>query len=70
MAKNAKKRGKSVRHGNMPSPYTKYNKTPYIYSQAYKDWRRGKIQGKSTPKVDSWKTESRDRLREFKQAAE
>ena len=29
--KNAKKRGKSARNGNAPSPYTKYNKTPYKY---------------------------------------
>lgn len=32
VAKNLAKRGKSVRNGNAPSPYTKYNKRPYIYS--------------------------------------
>ena len=29
--KNEPKRGKSMRHGNAPSPYTKYNKVPYKY---------------------------------------
>lgn len=32
MAKNSPKRGKSVRNGNAPSPYTKYSKLPYRYS--------------------------------------
>lgn len=32
MAKNLSKRGKSVRNGNSPSPYTKYGKIPYRYS--------------------------------------
>lgn len=36
MAKNAKKRGKSARNGNAPSPYTKYNKRPYKYSWEHK----------------------------------
>ena len=30
--KNVAKKGKSARHGNRPSPYTKYNKKPYEYS--------------------------------------
>lgn len=38
MAKNLSKRGKSVRNGNAPSPYTKYNKTPYKYDM--KKWAR------------------------------
>lgn len=29
--KNNRKQGKSARHGNAPSPYTKYGKTPYKY---------------------------------------
>lgn len=31
MAKNLPRRGKSMRNGNCPSPYTKYNKSPYKY---------------------------------------
>lgn len=38
MAKNLSKRGKSVRNGNAPSPYTKYNKVPYKYD--LKKWDR------------------------------
>ena len=30
--KNEKKRGKSMRNGNRPAPYTKYKKRPYVYS--------------------------------------
>ena len=49
--KNLPKRGKSARHGNRPSPYTKYHKVPYHYT--------GKIQQYSpapTLVVDnSWK---------------
>lgn len=40
MAKNRKQHGRSVRNGNSPSPYKKYNKTPCRYSQDYYDWRR------------------------------
>lgn len=36
MAKRKKKVGKSVRHGNLPSPYTKYGKKPYPYGTDYK----------------------------------
>lgn len=32
LMKNEPRRGKSVRNGNAPSPYTKYNKTPYRYT--------------------------------------
>jgi len=32
MAKNAPKKGRSVRNGNTPSPYTKYDKRPYKYN--------------------------------------
>lgn len=37
MAKNTRKQGKSVRHGNSPSPYMKYNKYPYSYGEIYKN---------------------------------
>lgn len=36
MAKNEKKHGRSARRGNAPSPYTKYQKKPYIYPWAKK----------------------------------
>jgi hypothetical protein len=36
MAKRRKTRGKSVRHGNAPSPYNKYNKKEFIYGEDYK----------------------------------
>ena len=39
MAKNSRKKGKAVRNGNAPSPYTKYNKKPYEYSAAYNTWK-------------------------------
>lgn len=32
LMKNPAKRGKSVRNGNAPSPYTKYQKRPYVYA--------------------------------------
>lgn len=35
MAKNAKKRGKSVRNGNRASPYNKYGKQAFQYSSDY-----------------------------------
>ena len=31
MAKRAKSKGHSARHGNNPAPYTKYDKMPYKY---------------------------------------
>jgi len=36
MAKRKKKPGKSARHGNLPAPYTKYQKTPFPYGEGYK----------------------------------
>lgn len=39
MAKNSPKRGKSMRNGNAPSPYTKYNKRPYVYSWQKKNYK-------------------------------
>lgn len=46
MAKNERKKGKSVRNGNAPSPYTKQNKTPYKYSAEYYNWRAAKVAGR------------------------
>lgn len=40
MAKNERKKGKSARNGNAPSPYTKYDKRPFQYSAAYYEWNR------------------------------
>lgn len=41
MAKRKKAKGRSARHGRRPSPYQKYEKTPYKYSSAYYEWFRG-----------------------------
>lgn len=40
MAKNKPKKGKSARRGNLPAPYTKYNKTPYQYP-----WKNARPKG-------------------------
>lgn len=37
MAKNTRKKGKSVRNGNAPSPYNKYKKQAYQYGESYKN---------------------------------
>lgn len=36
MAKRKKPKGKSVKNGNAPSPYLKYQKQPYNYGEGYK----------------------------------
>ncbi len=46
MAKNSRKCGRSMRNGNAPSPYTKYNKTPHRYSAAYYSWYKAKLSNK------------------------
>lgn len=46
MAKNARRKGKSVRNGNSKSPYQKYQKRPYQYSSAYYDWKRQAMAGR------------------------
>lgn len=51
MAKNMIKKGRSARNGNAPSPYTKYNKMPYVYSGAYHEWRRNRLAGKAPAAV-------------------
>lgn len=66
MAKDARKKGKSARNGNAPSPYTKYHKTPYRYSSAYYDWKRAKVTGKPTEPV----SRKINTPREYRQAAE
>lgn len=38
MAKNRPKRGRSRRNGNAMSPWQKYGKQKYRYSQDYRDW--------------------------------
>lgn len=43
MAKNMRKKGKSVRNGNSPSPYTKYGKRPHQYSQSYNSWKNDMV---------------------------
>jgi len=68
MAKNMRQKGKSARNGNAPSPYTKYHKAPYQYSAKYWEWRRSKTK----PNVANmnFKSNNREKVREFKQAAE
>lgn len=46
MAKNAPKKGRSVRNGNSPSPYTKYEKVAYRYSPQYYSWKT-KVTGRA-----------------------
>lgn len=36
MAKNTRKKGRSVKNGNAPSPYLKYQKQPYTYGESYR----------------------------------
>jgi hypothetical protein len=64
-----KPKGKSARKGNMPSPYTKYGKTPYKYSQSYYDWHRNAKAGRTTSTQEK-PHNSRRELREYKIAAE
>ena len=70
MAKNAIKKGKSARHGNAPSPYTKYEKTPYKYSAAYYSWRADRLAGRNQTKKVDWKSDDRNTAKQFKMAAE
>lgn len=67
---NRRPKGKSARNGNRPAPYTKYQKTPYVYSQAYREWKRSRLAGRPAPPADQYKTQERNKVREFKQAAE
>lgn len=51
MAKNAPWKGKSAKRGNAASPYAKYHKAPYVYSQAHRDWQRAnKARGATSTK--------------------
>ena len=45
MAKNARRKGRSTRNGNAPSPYAKYKKQPFQYSQGYYAWKRSAMRG-------------------------
>lgn len=61
MAKNLPKRGKSARNGNQPSPYTKYGKTEYKYSQNYREWKANRLAGRVTTNSSrSYRTEYRE----------
>lgn len=70
MAKNGRKMGHSARNGNAASPYQKYKKKPYRYSAAYYDWRGSVTRSKSSSGTKDYKTTSRDKVRNFKLAAE
>lgn len=64
MGKNVgKKKGRSARNGNAPSPYTKYNKMPYVYSGAYHEWRRNRLAGKAPAAI-------KDKKYSYQEAAE
>jgi hypothetical protein len=47
------------KRNNAPSPYVKYDKTPYRYSSAYYAWRRS-ITGKAA-KIEELEAEQRER---------
>ena len=66
MAKNMRRRGKSARNGNAPSPYTKYGKTPFKYSGAYEEWKRDRKANKPRMTYE----EPKRMAREFRDAAE
>jgi len=67
--KNGRKMGHSARNGNAASPYQKYKKKPFRYSQAYYDWRNSVMRSKpSTSK--NYKSDNRNGVRKMKLAAE
>ena len=70
MAKNRRQHGKSAANGNAPSPYTKYNKIPYRYSEKYNKWRSDRLAGRVTVQKDGWKSEDREQIRSYRIAAE
>lgn len=70
MAKNSPKRGKSARNGNRPAPYTKYQKTPYRYSEKYTKWRSDRLAGRVQTRAQDWKAEDREQVRQYRMAAE
>jgi len=53
MSKRVKSKGRSMRNGNAPSPYTKYAKTPYKYSSQYHNWRQDRLAGRKTKDTTS-----------------
>lgn len=66
MAKNLRKKGRSAKNGNAPSPYTKYDKVPYKYSTAYHTWRTGRLAGRIQSAVsdDKFRNRKYDRVLE------
>lgn len=68
--KNGPKRGRSARNGNSKSPYQKYKKKPFRYSQSYYEWRNHFKSNKSSSGTKDWKAENRPKIREYKIAAE
>ncbi len=66
MAKRTKPKGRSMRNGNAPSPYTKYHKQPYLYSAEYNAWKRARLSNKPAPAA---KVKKHLHL-EYKEAAE
>lgn len=56
LMKNRPKHGRSVRNGNMPSPYTKYGKTPYKYA-----FVRKVVEMQAESKKDSTKIRSKNK---------
>ncbi len=65
-----RQKGRSARNGNAPSPYTKYQKTPYRYSSKYHEWRADRLAGRVKEKREDWKSSDREQVREYKVAAE
>lgn len=53
--------GKSMRNGNAPSPYTKYQKQPYVYI-----FKRKKV---AQPVIGGWKVGQKERQAMYKQMA-
>jgi len=52
MAKNAPKTGRSARNGNVPAPYTKYDKRPHKYPWE-KRLARGDLHVKANDKASN-----------------
>lgn len=62
MAKRKKMKGKSARHGKAPSPYQKYEKKPYRYSQAHRDWQN-KVRAGAAKSSNKYADEARESQR-------
>jgi hypothetical protein len=66
--KRAKRRGRSARNGNAKSPYQKYGKSSFAYSDSYQQWKRANMAGKGS--LRAWKAGNRQAVRNLKEAAE